>query len=196
MTKADSTAGGRTVIMLVMAAVLVVTLAASFLYRIDHPEMQVTIEHQHKQEQAVGGGQGPSMEQVQALMAKMQENPDDPHVLIDLAESFMRMQAWDRAMVFLDRAAVMTPEDPTPLRGKGVVLFQQKKYAEAVAVFEQVLKMDPKDASTYFNLGILYKYYLDQPEKGQASFVKADEYIGPGDPLKEKIEHELAGHDE
>lgn len=196
MTKSNAASKGRNLIALIMAAVLIVATAASFLYRMDHPEMQREVEHQHKEQGAVAGNQQPDMAQVQQLMAKMQENPDDPHVLIDLAESFMRMQAWDRALVFLDRAAALTPEEPTPLRGKGVVLFQQGKHQEAVDVFEKVVVMAPDDASSYFNLGILYKYYLEQPQKGVENFRKASEHVAPGDPLKEKIAHELEGHEE
>ena len=171
-TEHGPNASGRMVLAF-MAFCLVIIFAASFIYRMERPTLEV---HQKKggMGQGMPGGMpdamnGP-MREVMELMQKLQENPDDPGLQMAMAERFMAMGAYDRAKVFLDKVAKVRPDDPDVQNALGVVRYNQKDLDGAKAAFEGLLARDPEDYRARFNLGLLYKYALNQPEKAKEAF--------------------------
>jgi tetratricopeptide (TPR) repeat protein len=61
----------------------------------------------------------------------------------------------------------------------GRVLFLQRRFADAVAEFKQVLQIDPEDLQAHYNLMLCYQGLGDQPNADRAralySRFKADE---------------------
>ncbi|MHC1710876.1 MAG: tetratricopeptide repeat protein [Solidesulfovibrio sp.] len=170
MTTTENTPGpnasGRMVLAFVAFA-LVVIFVGSFVYRLERPSLEV-----HKKPGPAGMPQGMDqqamngpMKEVMALMQKLQENPDDPALQLAMAERFMAMGAFDRAKVFLDKVAKVRPEDPDVQNALAVTLYNLKDLDGAKAAFDAMLARDPEDFRARFNLGLLYKYALNQPEK-------------------------------
>jgi hypothetical protein len=86
---------------------------------------------------------------------------------------------YDEALVELRAAAAQYPRDRVVLDQIGRVLFLQRKFADAVKAFEQVLSVDPEDLQAHYNLMVSYQG-LGQPElaaREQALYerFKADE---------------------
>jgi tetratricopeptide (TPR) repeat protein len=60
------------------------------------------------------------------------------------------------ALVHLRKVLQQYPQDRVVRNDAGRVLFLQKKYAEAVKEFEQVLTIDPEDIQAHYNLMLSY----------------------------------------
>ncbi len=166
-------ASGRMVLAF-LAFALMVVFVASFVYRLERPSLEV------RQQAGKGGGMpegmgqamnGP-MKEVMELMQKLQEDPDDPGLQMAMAERFMAMGAYDRAKVFLDKVAKVRPDDPDVQNALGVVRYNLNDLEGAKAAFEGLLARDAEDYRARFNLGLLYKYALGQPEKAVEAFDK------------------------
>jgi tetratricopeptide (TPR) repeat protein len=67
---------------------------------------------------------------------------------------------------------VLSEADELFLRGNN--LFEEKKYEEAVSIFQEAIKLNPVNWGYYFNLGLAYKK-LDKRDDALASFRKAVE---------------------
>ncbi|MFR4118012.1 MAG: tetratricopeptide repeat protein, partial [Bilophila wadsworthia] len=102
---------------------------------------------------------------VMALMQKLQKNPTDLEALVGLTEHFMHTQDWQRAETFALRAVVAAPNETQPLYMLGIIQHSQNRNAEAAASLEKVVAAR-EDPSVRYSLGILYAYYLEQPDKG------------------------------
>lgn len=166
-TSPGANASGRMVLAF-LAFCLVVIFAASFVYRLERPSLEV---HQKKgpagMPQGMDNAMNGPMREVMELMQKLQENPDDPGLQMAMAERFLAMGSYDRAKAFLDKLVKVRPDDPDVLNALGVVLYNQKDPEGAKAAFEAILAKDPEDYRARFNLGLLYKYALGQPEKAK-----------------------------
>lgn len=163
-------ASGRMVLAF-MAFVLLAVFGGSFVYRMERPSLEV---HQKKSQAAMPGAMdqamnGP-MKEVMALMQKLQDNPDDPDLQLAMAEKFMAMGSFERAKVFLDKVSKVRPDDPDVRNAMGVTLYNLKDLDGAKAAFEGILARDAADYRALFNLALLNKYALNQPDKAAEGF--------------------------
>lgn len=156
---------GRRFILAAVCVGLVAMLAASFQYRLDNPSLAKQAR-QNAQAEDQGEHAG-EMELVSALMQKVQENPNDAGALTALGQHFLDHSEWAKAEGFLARAVVAAPSDPEPLYMLGMAQYQQQSFAKAGESFERLVELGSHPAARY-NLGILYRHYLNAPDKGNA----------------------------
>jgi cytochrome c-type biogenesis protein CcmH/NrfG len=177
----------RRAALLIAALSLAAMIAYSMTYRVQHPSLT---EQNRTPSRQAGMGDDP-MAMVGALMQKLQENPGDVHIMSTLGRSFMSMQSFERALTFWDMILDVEPENTMALNQKGVCLFRLERFAEAVVPLEKILTLDKGNLHAHFNLGILYKHYLDDPARG-ASHFRAVLDGDPDDPaLLEAVRKEL-----
>lgn len=198
----DQTPGkSRRSILLLLAAGLVLMLASTLSYLASNPSL---IAHTGAgvapaPESAPASQQAPSsagmdeatQQGIMALMQKLQQNPTDLEALTGLAEHFMHTQDWQKAETFALRAVVAAPNETRPLYMLGIIQHNQNRHAEAAASLEKVVAAK-EDASVRYSLGILYAYYLDQPDKGIAHLEKALGDPSAPDDLKKALTEEIA----
>jgi tetratricopeptide (TPR) repeat protein len=164
-----------------LLACLGLMLFAAVSFRVENPTI---VQHEERREMPGGGGMeqmGGDMAAVSAMMKKLQENPEDIAAMRALGMSFMDMQAWDKAMSFWDMILERNQNDVMALNQKGFCLFELEKYAEAAEFFERMLAIEPQNFHAHYNLGVIYKYYLTQPEKAVAHFQAVID-AAPDDP--------------
>ncbi len=142
-----------------LGAALLVMFITSFSYRIKHPSLVQPGKQSRAQEQNTA-----SAEELTALMRMMQENPNDPEVLKNLAQRFMDSEDWTRAQTFLNKLIVANPSDTDGLYMLGISQYQAGQNQEAVATFEQLILL-VDDPMARFNLAVLYGHFLGQREK-------------------------------
>ncbi|NLW80655.1 MAG: tetratricopeptide repeat protein [Desulfovibrionales bacterium] len=173
-------------------ACLAALVFAGVVYRVENPSI---VQHEERQQMPASGGmQGMGdMAGISGLMKKLQENPEDMEAMRSLGMSFMEMRAWDKAMSFWDMILTRAGNDVMALNQKGFCLFELERYAEAAELFEKMLGIESGNHHAHFNLGIIYKYYLSDPDKAAAHF-QAVLDASPNDPeLMESTRRELAG---
>ncbi|MFP4169006.1 MAG: tetratricopeptide repeat protein [Desulfonatronovibrionaceae bacterium] len=163
---------------------LLAAVVVSFVvYRTDHPSLT---RHVQTEEKAMGDMTG--------LMERLKDNPEDKEALFMLGQRFMRMQAWDKALEFWERLIKLDPENKTVLTQKGFCLFQQEEYEQAVEEFKKVLDVDDTDYRAHYNLGMLYKYYLEEPQSAREHLQKALENLPPDkEDIRSDLQKELSG---
>jgi len=189
--------GGQKLVLVALLAALLAMFVGSFIYRMQGPGLTVEIKQERGGGMGKGGGMGGAMggidmEHLRELMATMEKNPDDPKVLLELGNTFMMMQAWDKALEFLDKAAKLTPKDVQVHRALGMVRFERKEFPLARKSFDTVLKMEPGDVLAHYNMGILLKHYMKLPAEGDAHFRKVVQLGGAADPeILKSAEEEL-----
>ncbi len=198
MTTANKHTGasdaGRKAVLGLMALGLAAMFAASFLYRMEHPSLTERVERPAGME-AMGGNGGAMtgpMKEIMELMQAMQGDPDNVGLLLRAAEQFMMMGAWDRAMVFLDKAGSIEPENAQVLNDQGIILYNLQKPEESLAKFEKLLARNPDDYRARYNMGLLYKYALKDPEKAKECFAAVIDSPSADEKAKAGAREELS----
>lgn len=184
--KSDPLRPGQKLALVVLLAALLAIFVGSFVYRMQGSGLVVEIKPEHAGEGMgkggpMGGMTGVDMEHLRDLMRQMEQNPNDPKVLLELGNTFMMMQAWDKALEFLDQAVKLTPDDAQVHRAMGMVRFERKEFELARKSFDLVLKKEPGDVLAHYNMGILLKHYMKKPAEGDAHFRKVVQ-LQPKDP--------------
>ncbi|MDL2267616.1 tetratricopeptide repeat protein [Desulfovibrio sp. OttesenSCG-928-G15] len=108
---------------------------------------------------------------ISTFMQKLQQNPNDADALREIGKTFLEAKEWERAEVFLQRSIVSRPADINTRYLLAKCLYGQNKMAEAAACFEEILSMQ-EDAPALYNLAVINKYHLSQPEKAKELFTK------------------------
>ncbi|XPV75400.1 MAG: tetratricopeptide repeat protein [Desulfovibrio sp.] len=194
------------ILVFVLFGAMIVMLASSFYTRMSNPNMKVEV----KTSPAAGSGPmgsgsgGPmgggmdkeSMERITMMMKMLEKSPDDPKVIVQIANTFMQMKSFDQALKLLTPAIEKRPEDADLLRAQGICLFELKKYDEAAHAYDKVIVLDPEDSMAKYNLGILYKYYLKNEAKGDELFEAVLASKNVDDHIRQQSEHELKHEDD
>ena len=131
-----------------------------------------------------------SSEALVQLMRELQSDPQNSKALTGIAQLFMANQEWARADVFLERAIVSKPSDTQPRYMLGISRFKQNRPEEAAKTFEDLLAIQA-DPAAFYNLAILYKHHLGQPEKATDLLQKALEVPDIDKDLADMIRNEM-----
>lgn len=191
MEKNNFPAAARNRVVMFLLGGLATIVFAAVVFRVENPSI---VQHEERREMPGGdmekmGGMG----NISAMMKQLQDHPDDLDAMRALGMAFMDMQAWDKALSFWDMVLNKTPSDVMALNQKGICLFEKKLYAEAAEQFEHMLGVEPTNYHAHFNLGILYKHYLEQPDKATSHFQTVIEAKPDDQELVESARRELAG---
>lgn len=101
------------------------------------------------------------IEGFEKVLQKDQRHEDSHRFLIEVSFQLAKkakggsaeVAAYGRTVGYIDRYLAIWPNNEKMVNKKGQALQGQKKYAEAVAVFKQYVKMKPNDGTGYFSLG-------------------------------------------
>lgn len=183
---------GRKVVLAVSFLLVVGVFAASVGYRMVNPGLEKHARQKTRgasaMSSAMGGGR---IEGIRETMALLKENPEDFESLKKLGNAFLMMQAWDRAEPFLERAQKINPDDHEVLMSLAIVHFQLKDHQAAASIYEKLLQESPDDPLINYNLGILYKHFLNKPTEAAALFRKSVENAGDDAEMQERARQEL-----
>lgn len=195
----DQTFGkNRRSILLLITAGLAIMLASTLSYFSANPGLvshtttgtQAAAPSSGQQMPSAAGMDEATQQGVMTLMQKLQKNPTDLEALVGLTEHFMHTQDWQRAETFALRAVVAAPNETQPLYMLGIIQHSQNRNTEAAASLEKVVAAK-EDPSVRYSLGILYAYYLDQPDKGLEQLQKALNTPNIPEDLKKAVTEEV-----
>ncbi|MFW5836860.1 MAG: tetratricopeptide repeat protein [Desulfovibrionaceae bacterium] len=186
-SQAPRTGMGPLLMALLLGAGAVVMLIASVHYRMENPSMTMTMRQQGPEDQM----RSAAMERVSELMVQAQEDPADRATQVELGELFFRMGSYENAEVFLARAMKLDPSDKDVLRLYGMTLFHRENYEGAAKAFQAMIELNPEDPAPHYNLGVLQKHFLEQPEAAAGHFRKVVEMAPEDSEMREKARQEL-----
>lgn len=181
MTNAQSTppAVGRRIVILAAVLGILAIFVSSMLYRWDNPSLKKTMRQPSASAPGAPGAQGGMSEgmagmdmegvrsMIEGLEQRLEENPEDLEALMQLAN--IRILRGDRegAAQYLDRAQQAAAADKMALMDLASRWFELDRYDKAAQTLEQILVNEPEEVFAHYNLGVLYKFRLDEPEKGE-----------------------------
>jgi len=116
---------------------------------VDNPDGWVNIGRVRQQEGNLAGAK-------QALDRALKISPNLARAHFFYARVLKAEGDYDNALSHLQVVIKQYPKDRVVRNEAGRVLFLQKKFAEAVKEFEQVLAIDPEDVQAHYNLMLCY----------------------------------------
>ena len=193
---------GRKAVILAVFGGLLAMFAASFIYRMNNPNLYVEVRqeqnHGGEQQSPAGSGMGSgmggeSMGQIRQFMDRVAADPEDVEALVGLGNSFLMMRAWERALVPLEKANELNPGDLIVLKGIGIAHFNNENFVAASAAYDEILEIDPNDTLALFNLGVIFKYYFEKPDQARTYFEKVLSMEKAEDDVRNMAQKELDG---
>lgn len=125
------------------------------------------------------------------LMKRLQKNPRDVSTLEKLGRMFMMMKSWKQAKHFWKRA-LKVKSDYTPARLQlARCFYQTQNFKKAARNLEKVIKSNPSNTQAHFNLGVLYKYYLDSRDNWKKHFKKVLQTPEVDQKIKKRAQEEI-----
>ncbi|HEY0408409.1 MAG TPA: tetratricopeptide repeat protein [Pyrinomonadaceae bacterium] len=101
-------------------------------------------------------GGAASSPQTQNAMDAADRNPRDFEAQMTAAATFYQAEAYDRAVVYLERALKLKPADTDALTAMGDTRYDLGDYAEAAKYYERSLQQKPDDINVQTDLGNTY----------------------------------------
>lgn len=184
MNTENNLSPGHKAVLGLVALGLIMIIVSSFVHRVRNPSLTV---HRQGAEQS----EAMPMEMIGQLMSNLEQNPEDVKTLQALGRAFMSMEAWDRAAKFWQRLLKVDPEDKNAAHQLAMCYFRMQEFEQAVDILTKIISMDPESYHAHFNLGILYKHYLDDPEKARQHLQKIIKAEEVEDELREEARKEL-----
>ncbi len=93
--------------------------------------------------------------QAQELEARLENDPDNFQILVDLANLHFDMQSLDGAIDYYIRALEIRPHDADVRTDMGTALYYAKQPDAALTEFERSLDIQPSHPQTLFNMGVV-----------------------------------------
>ncbi|MCG8532836.1 MAG: hypothetical protein MI749_19565 [Desulfovibrionales bacterium] len=155
------------IFIIVLLTGFAVMLISSGVYRTQNPSL-TKIRRASAPAQSMERPAG-DMSTIANLMGEFQKNPNDVRTIRKIAQQFMKMKEFTKARDILTKGIAVAPKNGALYCQLGLANFQLKKYEDAVGAFTTAISLQD-DPSAQYNLGILYKYYLDKPKEAEVQF--------------------------
>jgi tetratricopeptide (TPR) repeat protein len=103
-------------------------------------------------------------EAIKVFSILRKENPDDPFAYVQIGKIEREKGNMERALKYYSKASELDSENCETLREKGALLFDLKRYGEAMTALQAALKIYPVDPATNFYMGELRLVYENLEE--------------------------------
>lgn len=138
---------------------------------------------------AAPGDPGAAIESARRLVA---ERPDDPLAYFRLSDLLYRSGETVEAIEVLDRLLERRPDEIQARMNRGILLSGSGRLEEAEAEFRTLLELQPGRALHLYNLGLVLRR-AGRSDEARAAFEEALGALPPGDPLRSRVDGQLAG---
>jgi tetratricopeptide (TPR) repeat protein len=128
---------------------------------------------------AGSGGMPEVMQELEALRARLEQDPNDFPALVQIGDVLYRTQIWDEALRFYERAHELQPSADL-LTVSGLCLGQLQRHDEALQRFEAARELDPGHWQSLYNIVTVHLALEDRDGAEQA--LVALEAERPDDP--------------
>jgi tetratricopeptide (TPR) repeat protein len=123
--------------------------------------------------------------QAEPLLAKLKANPKDVGALVEVGNIYYDTQNFREAIGYYQQSLKLR-DDPNVRTDLGTAYWQLGDADSALREFEDALKLDPRHANTYYNMGLV-KWQGKMDVKGAVNAWEKLLQTNPDFPQKDKI---------
>ncbi|CAD8055013.1 unnamed protein product [Paramecium primaurelia] len=98
----------------------------------------------------------------QEINDNMQQNNQDPQIMIDKGQQLSQLEKYEEAIECFDKAILMDSKLLSSYLNKGQALKRLKKYQEAIECYEKAIQINPKSSPAWNNKGNWFLMSLGQ----------------------------------
>jgi len=138
-------------------------------------------------------GQPPAVnyqQSIKMLEGLVATDPKNRGAWVELGNNYFDSSNPMKAIEAYDKALALDGNDPNVLTDQGVMFRQVGWYDRALANFTKANQLDPRHLQSLFNLGVVYRYDLNDFPKAKVAWQKYLE-ISPVGPAADKIRSEV-----
>lgn len=139
-----------------------------------------------------GGGSPQDYQQRIAEAEKIvAREPNNLQAWVQLGNDYFDTDQPQKAINAYGKALELSPDNANILTDQGIMFRRVGFYDRALANFEKANKIDPKHVQSLFNIGVVYKEDLKQPDKAIAAwerFLKVDSTSPQAQQIKMMVE--------
>lgn len=127
---------------------------------------------------------------IKMLQEVVAKEPENRSAWVQLGNNYFDTNQYMQAVEAYDKALELDGNDPNVLTDQGVMFRKLGWYDRAVQNFEKAYQLNPGHSQSLYNLGIVYRYDLNDFDKAIAAWEKFLEVAPPG-PASEQIRGEI-----
>lgn len=130
-------------------------------------------------------------QQITMLEGITAKEPDNRNAWIRLGNAYFDSNQPMKSIEAYDRALELNAKDANVLTDQGVMYRKVGWFDKAVANFEQANKVDPSHAQSLFNLGVVYRYDLQNFPKAKTAwerYLKINSTGGGADQVRAELD--------
>jgi tetratricopeptide (TPR) repeat protein len=110
--------------------------------------------------------------QIAALEGLAAKEPQNAQLWIQLGNLYFDSHQYQKSVDAYAKALAIQPNNPDVLTDQGVMYRELKQVDKAVENFEKAQQVAPAHVQSAFNLGVVYAYDLNLPDKAAAAWNK------------------------
>lgn len=140
------------------------------------------------------GGGSPADTQTRIAEAEkiVARDPQNVQAWISLGNDYFDTAQPQKAINAYGKALELNPNNPNVLTDQGVMFRQVGWYDKALANFEKAQKVDPKHLQSLYNIGVVYREDMKQPDKAFQIWARYLE-MDSTSPTAQQIKAAMAG---
>jgi len=97
------------------------------------------------------------MEKLETLLARLEEEPNNPDLLYKIGTLYFDNNQLEEAIKYFKKVLEIVPEHKLALFNLGNAYTRLGNYEEAVKYWRQVISIDPNFTRAHYNLGLVYE---------------------------------------
>jgi len=143
--------------------------------------------------QAPAGGQAPminAQQKINELKAIVAGDPKNRQAWVALGNEYFDADQPMESVEAYQKALELNDKDPNVLTDQGVMFRRLGWFDRAIANFSKANQADPNHATSLYNLGITYRYDLQDFPKAQEAWTKFLT-VSPNGPGSDRVRQEL-----
>ncbi|CAD8148198.1 unnamed protein product [Paramecium pentaurelia] len=128
----------------------------------------------------------------QEINDNMQQNNQDPQIMIDKGQQLSKLQKYEEAIECFDKAILMDSKLLSPYLNKGQTLKRLKKYQEAIECYDKAIQINPKSSPAWNNKGNWLSIILFNKIQRSIIVLRKSNWLNKGNSLKRLNKYEDA----
>lgn len=129
-------------------------------------------------------------QQIQQLEQIVKQDPENRNAWVQLGHNYFDNNQPAKAIDAYDQALALDANDPDVLTDQGVMFRRMGWYDKAIDNFSKAAEINPMHATSLFNLGVVYRYDLQEFDKAKEVWTRFLEVAPPG-PQADQVRADL-----